>query len=136
VSPYYDDGTCVIYHGDCRVIVPGLAFDVVVTDPPYGIGWRRGANPARLSRPHDGILNDDSTEARDDLLRLCADVPALVFGSFYAPAPQGVRQVLVWHKGDTQGCSRVHYRIPTRRRTDLPHRRLADPPRLLEFCRA
>jgi DNA modification methylase len=38
MTPYYDDGSCVIYHGDCREILPSLTFDVIVTDPPYGIG--------------------------------------------------------------------------------------------------
>ncbi len=34
--PYYDDGTCVIYHGDCRDVLPligGVA--CTVTSPPY-----------------------------------------------------------------------------------------------------
>ncbi len=37
MKPYYEDGSCVIYHGDCREILPGLTADVVITDPPYGI---------------------------------------------------------------------------------------------------
>ena len=35
MTPYYDDGTCTIYHGDCREIIDDLDFDVIVTDPPY-----------------------------------------------------------------------------------------------------
>ena len=100
--PYYQDDAVQIFHGDCRDLIDGLSFDVIVTDPPYGIGWKRSANPARLSHAHAGIANDETTAARDELLA-AVDVPALVFGSFYAPAPGGVRQVLVWHKGDTQG---------------------------------
>jgi DNA modification methylase len=103
MTPYYSDDFATIYHGDCREVLPSLAFDVVVTDPPYGIGWRRSANPARLSKSHDGIANDESTEVRDQALALVGSRPALVFGSFYADPPAGVRQVLVWHKGDTQG---------------------------------
>jgi site-specific DNA-methyltransferase (adenine-specific) len=41
VKPYFDDGQCVIYHGDCREILPRMAGDVLVTDPPFGIGWSR-----------------------------------------------------------------------------------------------
>lgn len=103
MKPYYEDEWTTIYHGDCRDVLPALAFDVVVTDPPYGIGWRRGSNPARLSRAHEGIANDETTAVRDAALSLASPRPALVFGSFYAPQPAGVRQVLVWHKGDTQG---------------------------------
>lgn len=37
-TPYYQDSACVIYHGDCREILPLLPkVDLVLTDPPYGI---------------------------------------------------------------------------------------------------
>jgi site-specific DNA-methyltransferase (adenine-specific) len=36
-KPYYSDDAVVIYHGDCREILPGLPkVDMVFTDPPYG----------------------------------------------------------------------------------------------------
>ena len=40
MTPYYDDGKgIVIYHGDCRDVLPTLeagSVDLVLTDPPYG----------------------------------------------------------------------------------------------------
>lgn len=44
MKPYYDDGKgIVIYHGDCREILPTLPkVDLVLTDPPYGIGMHNG----------------------------------------------------------------------------------------------
>ena len=38
MKPYYDEDGITIYHGDCREILPGLLFDAMVTDPPYGVG--------------------------------------------------------------------------------------------------
>jgi DNA modification methylase len=98
VKPYYDQEGITIYHSDCRDVLPLVAFDVMVTDPPYGIGWRRGVNAARASKSHDGIAGDADTSVRDAALTLSGGRPAVVFGSFYAPFPPGVRQVLVWHK--------------------------------------
>lgn len=41
MTPYYDDGQCVIYHGDALEILPTLesaSVHAVITDPPYVIG--------------------------------------------------------------------------------------------------
>lgn len=106
MTPYYDDGRCVIYHGDCREIVDSLAFDVVVTDPPYGIQWRQhggGKNGrTRGSRRHHGIAGDSDTSVRDAILERIS-VPAAVFGSFRAPAPHRVKQTLVYQKTPDAG---------------------------------
>ena len=40
MTPYYEHGGITIYHGDCREILPQLSADAVVTDPPYGIGFK------------------------------------------------------------------------------------------------
>lgn len=100
-TPYATGRDWTLYHGDCLEILPGLeagSIDAVVTDPPYGIAWHKSENKARKSRAHAGIANDDNVAARDAALELCAGIPAVVFGSFYAPFPDDLRQVLVWHK--------------------------------------
>jgi site-specific DNA-methyltransferase (adenine-specific) len=40
MKPYYQDKWVTIYHGDCREILPQLdvKVDLVLTDPPYGVG--------------------------------------------------------------------------------------------------
>ena len=45
MTPYYDDGTVTIYHGDCLDVLADLevAVDAVVTDPPYASGSRTEA---------------------------------------------------------------------------------------------
>lgn len=46
MTPYYQSGGITIYHGDCREILPGLgAFDLALTDPPYGIRIGTRARP-------------------------------------------------------------------------------------------
>lgn len=42
MKPYYEDDACAIYHGDAHLLLPLVAPRspcVVVTDPPFGIGW-------------------------------------------------------------------------------------------------
>ena len=40
MRPYYEQDGIVIYHADYRDLFPTLAFDVVLTDPPYGTGQK------------------------------------------------------------------------------------------------
>ena len=46
MKPYYEHAGITIYHGDCREILPSVSADVVVTDPPYGIGYRSPGDDA------------------------------------------------------------------------------------------
>ena len=103
VKPYWEDDLVQLYLGDCREIDAWLTADVLVTDPPYGIGWKRDAHPARASAAHPGIHGDADTSTRDTALSLWGDRPAIVFGSFYAPQPANVRHILVYRKPPDAG---------------------------------
>lgn len=103
-QPYYRDEFVELFLGDCRDATNWLAADVLVTDPPYGIRWRKGENRAAKSRKHNGIANDRDTTVRDAALAAWEGTrPAVVFGSFYAPYPAGYRHVLVWRKPSDAG---------------------------------
>ena len=39
INPYYEENGITIYHGDCREILPMIDADVMITDPPYGLGF-------------------------------------------------------------------------------------------------
>lgn len=103
MKPYYERNGITIYHGDCREIlseVPGV--DLVLTDPPYGIGYSTGR------RQHD---IRSSTRLVNDLLMapLLNDTAALYV--FAAPlkldevipiirAHWEVANILCWDKGN------------------------------------
>lgn len=96
---YYEDEYVQLHHGDCRAIRGWTTASVLVTDPPYGIGWKKGNNRKAKSKAHAGIENDGDTSVRDDILALWGDEkPAVVFGSWRAPKPEHVKQTLVWRK--------------------------------------
>ena len=106
--PYYDHAGITIYHGDCREVLPDLTADCVVTDPPYGIAYSSGSardsvNDGGSYCNTDGsIAGDADTTARDAVLSLWGDRPALVFGSLRSIVPSW-RQAIVWDKGDSAG---------------------------------
>lgn len=59
MTPYYQDDWVTIYHGDAFEIVPLLDRPtVVITDPPYGIGWKPRVN--HRDTPWDDIRPDIS----------------------------------------------------------------------------
>jgi len=37
IKPYYEENGIVIYHGDCREILPELEPTIIITDPNYGV---------------------------------------------------------------------------------------------------
>jgi site-specific DNA-methyltransferase (adenine-specific) len=86
--------------GDSLEIAEWLAADVLVTDPPFGRGWKQGANMPSHGRSarsagHSGIANDKDTSVRDAVLEIWGDRPSVVFGDLMlAPAP-GTKQVAV-----------------------------------------
>ncbi len=47
-KPYYEDDAVRIYHGDCREILSRLPRGVVVTDPPYNIGYHYAGYEDRM----------------------------------------------------------------------------------------
>jgi DNA modification methylase len=109
VKPYYSQDGVTIYHGDCRsVLSSALAlrqgastFDLLLTDPPYGIGEARGKNASRtnvaVARDYGTAAWDDkpATEALAAMRSLCRW--QIVFGGNYYDLPP-TSCWLVWDK--------------------------------------
>jgi len=97
MRPYYRDGLVTLYLADCCDLPHWLEADVLVTDPPYGIG---GELCRDGSFDHARMEGNDGPELRDAALALWGERPALVFGSWRVPRPAATRMVLTWEKGE------------------------------------
>lgn len=103
LTPYYADAATIIYHGDCRVILPQLSeFDLLLTDPPYGIGEARAKNKTRskiaVSKDYgDAEWDDKPVEEWVMFLarRLCKW--SVIFGGNYYDLPPA-KCWLLWDK--------------------------------------
>lgn len=94
MRPYYDDGKgIVIYLGDCRDILPELPkVDLVLTDPPYGIGESNEKNSSRgnLAKVTDfGHYNWDKKPVDKERLwnTILKGEKAIIFGGNFFELP-------------------------------------------------
>ncbi len=125
-KPYYQDDYVTLYHADCREVLPLLEpVDLVLTDPPYGIGEAAGANKSR-SKPIGGkgkgfvpakdygVFNWDNKPIDQDLINQLITQPAIIFGgNYYAMPPSACW--LVWDKhitGDFADCELAWTNLP------------------------
>lgn len=95
--PYYEEKGISIYLGDCREVLPTLpSVDLVLTDPPYGIGVHRmtlGNGTRKLFRGGDW-----DNEPADVSSILALKVDMVIWGGNYFSLPPS-RRWLVWDKG-------------------------------------
>ena len=84
MTPYYNQDGITIYHGDCQEILLSMAFDAVVTDPPYGV--RAEYKP---HGEHSGVRAAWDDEVPYDLLAQWPDKQVIWFGA----APQLINAV-------------------------------------------
>ena len=80
-EPYYQDKRVTIYHGDCREVLPQLESkpDLILTDPPYGIGYNAQKQRVPNSTVYGDIANDDSNFDLAFIFEL--DIPLAIFGA-------------------------------------------------------
>ena len=106
--PYYDHAGITIYHGDCREILPAMepaSIDLVLTDPPYGIGADRNlrankqhGHAAAMSRDYGCGGWDAAPPDAATMGRVVSAAPlAIVWGGNYFCLPPSSGW-LVWDK--------------------------------------
>lgn len=109
IQPYYQDEQATIYHGDCLDIYPFIEpsqFDLLATDPPYGVSLSSGWN----GRHGDcAIVGDTDCLLRDTILAMRKHDAAIIFGSRKIPQPDGVKAVLIWEKGEHVGMGDLSF---------------------------
>ena len=133
-KPYYDDGNgIVIYHGDCRELLPELGrFDLLLTDPPYGIGdkmkggfdgeWSRGGEREWSESPEWDSVPVEFTTIKECYLSAMESI--IWGGNYYELRP--VRCWLAWDK--MQEHSSGHF--------EMAWTTLDKPTRMFRMCRA
>jgi DNA modification methylase len=105
MNPYYSEDGITIYHGDCREILPTFpdkSFDLVLTDPPYGIGESNEKNLSRvrLAKPKNyGTYDWDKDVVSQSLIdsAVTLGVYACVWGGNYYSMPPSPCW-LIWDK--------------------------------------
>lgn len=96
-------GNCSLWLGDCREILPTLPkVDLVLTDPPYGIGdkWDKAGGFASCGgKLWDGNAGWDASTPDKSLIDDCVSVSsmAIIWGGNYFDLPPS-RGYLVWDK--------------------------------------
>lgn len=101
MKPYYSEAGIEIYHGDCRQILPQIGtFDLLLTDPPYGINADRDRNSQANGWVDYGSSGWDKTPCDSERLTLCRDAcsKAVIWGGNYFELPLSMGW-LVWNKG-------------------------------------
>lgn len=108
MTPYYGDGKgIVIYNGDCRDVLPTLGrFDLLLTDPPYGLGYDGHAQDfsTRAHGARKGFDFDGWDGQVPDNLGQCmaaADAHVIWGGNYFTSQLPGTRGWLVWDKGQS-----------------------------------
>ena len=103
MTPYYADEWVTLHHGDCLEVTDWLAADVLVTDPPYGLGDRMSGGPEWGKLWTDGTANGSRPLTWD--ASAPAWIPAIasrftaaiIWGGNYFNLPPS-RGWLVWDK--------------------------------------
>src|SRR5215211_2591269 len=109
-TPYYADDLVTLFHGDCLEVTEWLAADVLVTDPPYGMGYKPTRGSSGSKRWGSEVVTGDNCAF--DPSHLLVMPRAVLFGAnWYADQLPASGGWLVWDKtprGEKAGFTASH----------------------------
>lgn len=104
MKPYYSKDGIEIFHGDCREVLSAIeagSFDVVLTDPPYGVQLGRKANNQKFDRKSYATHEDSA----DEVSRICVEiVPVLLRLASRVVITPGVKNMWLYPKPTHTGA--------------------------------
>lgn len=120
-------GDCELILGDCLEVMPQLGkVDAVVTDPPYGIGYKPQRHNSKSSKgdrnfgPEDQLIGDSGKLDFDPRPFLgLADAQIWWGGNYYANKLPNAKCWLVWYKA--RGMESTSFSNAEMAWTTLPH---------------
>lgn len=105
MKPYFQNEAAgvTLYHGDCKEILPTLPkFDLVLTDPPYGINAARTRNSQKDGWRDYGCDGWDLEKPAPEIFHAmltAAPVQIIWGGNYFTDVLPPSMQWLVWDKG-------------------------------------
>lgn len=100
LTPYYDRDGITIYNADCRDVLPTLGrFDLLLTDPPYGLGDRMQGGTWGAKAKYGTMRSWDQVTPTLDMFDQMQAISGtqIIWGGNYFPLPAS-RGFLVWDK--------------------------------------
>lgn len=103
--PFYESDGIAIYHGDCRRVLPFLQeFDLLLTDPPYGINAdaNHAHNAGKNGWKCHGETNWDSERPPKSIFHMMIEASRQQIiwgGNYFTDILPPTMRWLVWDKG-------------------------------------
>ena len=112
MTPYYQDDSVTIYHGDSREILPSCKWDVLISDPPYGISLKcdyksRGRSKLASCKDYPDVRGDNVSFDPTWLMKYYERPMVLWGANYYADKLTNESGWLVWDKQRPEGIDQA-----------------------------